>query len=236
MAELPALPKQFSMNIAPHFEIATLFDHETGLTCHFTPVNGTSSDEVEAVREFFISGVNNFGYVGFSREIDNMFHVRSTYVYVTDATDIIMTGRVTPRPVGTIVPFEMGVREDGRFYSLKDQEFVVDINTYTYVRGHYERAMPLLTAGFGYCSKMFGARIAYCLFDIANKRIKRAYLSNGFVLSERFPEPVHFPSFCRKTQGRLDPVRWRVMEWDYRTIESQARIALQRYELSISVG
>jgi hypothetical protein len=26
---------------------------------------------------------------------------------------VVMTCRVTPRPLGTIVPFEMGVREDG---------------------------------------------------------------------------------------------------------------------------
>jgi hypothetical protein len=59
----------------------------------------------------------------------------------------------------------MGLREDGGSYSLGDDEPVVDINTYTYVRGYYEQAMPLLVAGFGYCSKSFNARRAYCLYE-----------------------------------------------------------------------
>lgn len=215
----------------PHSDLAKLSDPANGLICHFVPVDDTTEDLVESVRDMFIASMNNFGYVGFSHEIDNTFHGRSIYVYITEATNIIMTGRVTPRPLGTIVPFEMGVREDGGNYRLEEEEQVVDINTFTYVRGYYERAMPLVIAGFGYCAKTFEARSAYCLYDIANEKIKRAYMSVGFMLSKRFPEPVHFPTFCRQIEGHLEPVRWRVMEWNYETIESHARAAVERYLL-----
>ena len=91
----------------PHSDFAKLYDPLNGLTCHFAPVDGTNDELVESVRDMFIASMNDYGYEGFSREIDNMFHMRSTYVYITDASKIVMTGRVTPRPAGTIVPFEM---------------------------------------------------------------------------------------------------------------------------------
>jgi hypothetical protein len=215
----------------PHSDFAKLYDSANGLTCHFVPVDDTTRDLAESVRDMFVASMNDYGYEGFSREIDNMFHLRSTYVYITEATKIVMTGRVTPRPPGTFVPFEMGVREDGGSYSLDDGEQVVDINTYTYVRGYYERATPLLLAGFGYCSKSFNARRAYCLYDVENEKIERAYLSIGFVFSKRFPELIHFPTFYKRKGDRLEPARWQVMEWDNETIEGQARIAVERYEL-----
>jgi len=114
-------------------------------------------------------------------------------------------------------PFEMGVRENGGSYSLGNEEPVVDINTYTYVRGYYERAMPLLIAGFGYCSKSFNARRAYGLYDVENERIERAYLSVGFVFAKRFPGLLHFPTFYKRKGDRLEPARWQVMEWDNET-------------------
>lgn len=214
-----------------HSDFAKLYDHANGLTCHFVPVDDTTRDLAESVRDMFIASMNDYGYEGYDCEIDSMFHLRSTYVYVTEAAKIVMTGRVTPRPPGTIVPFEMGLREDGGSYSLGDEEPVVDINTYTYVRGYYERAMPLLVAGFGYCSKGYNARRAYCLYDVENERIERAYLSIGFVFSKRFPELIHFPTFYKRKGDRLEPARWQIMEWDNETIEDQARIAVERYEL-----
>jgi hypothetical protein len=214
----------------PHYDFAKLYDPANGLTCHFVPVNDTTNDLVEPVRDMFVASMKNFGYVGFSHKIDNMFHNRSTYVYITEATKMIMTCRVTPRPVGTIVPFEMGVREDGGSYQLNEEEPIVDINTYTYIRGYYEKAMPLLASGLGYYVKTCNARRAYCLYDVRNEKIKRAYLSIGFVISNRFPELIHFPTFCRQTGDHLEPVRWRVMEWDDETIENHARTAVERYE------
>lgn len=217
----------------PHSTFAKLYDPASGLTSHQLPVDGTTGDLVETVREMFIKSMKNFGYEGFSYEIDDVFHIRSTYVYITEANNVVMTCRVTSRPVGTIVPFEMGVREDGGSYYLDEEEPVVDINTYTYVRGYNKKAqaITLLAAGLGYYSKICNARSAYCLYDIANEKIKQAYLSIGFVLSHRFPEPIHFPTFCRQIEGHLEPVRWRIMEWDYETIKRQARSAMEHYDL-----
>ena len=214
-----------------HSDFAKLYDSATGLTCHQVPVDGTTDDLVEPVRDMFIASMNNFGYVGFSYKIDNVFHKRSTYLYITQSNRVVMTCRVTARPSGTIVPFEMGVLEGGDSYRLDEKEQVVDVNTYTYIRGHYEQAMPLLTAGLGHYSKSCNARRAYCLYDIANEKIKRAYLSIGFVLSSRFPEPIYFPTFCRQKGEHLEPVRWRIMEWDYETIKRHAGVAEERYKL-----
>jgi hypothetical protein len=215
----------------PHSDFAVLYDRRHGLTCCHVPVNNRTGELVESVRDMFITSMSNFGYVGFSREIDNIFHQRSTYVYITESDKVVMTCRVTARPPGEIVPLEMGVREDGGSYRLTSEEPVVDINTYTYVRGYYENALPLLTAGLGYYSKACGARRAYCLYDVANAKIKRTYFSIGFVLSQRFPEPIHFPTFCRQMDGRLEPVRWHVMEWDYETINRHAQTAVEDYQL-----
>lgn len=216
----------------PNSDYAVLDDPRNRLTCYQVPVNSTTKDLVESVRDMFITSMNNFGYVGFSREIDNVFHRRSTYLYITESAKVVMTCRVTTRPPGEIVPFEMGMREDGGSYHLTSKERVVDINTYTYVRGYYEHAMPLLAAGLGYYLKAYGARRAYCLYDVANERIKQAYFSIGFVLSNKFPEPIHFPTFCRQIDGHLEPVRWRVMEWDYKTIKRHAHTAVKSTNLS----
>jgi hypothetical protein len=213
-----------------HSKYADLYDPEHGLTCHRVPVDGTTDGLVEPVRDMFIASMTNFGYVGFSREIDDIFHRRSTYVYVTGQTgEVLMTCRVTPRDPGTIVPFEMGLKEDGGSYRLDQDEHVVDINTYTYVPGHYEHSMPLLVAGLGRFARSYCATSAYCLYDIANEKIRRAYTSVGFVLSERFHEPIHFPTFCREVEGQASPVRWRIMSWDEKTIEGHDRSARERY-------
>lgn len=211
---------------------AKLYDHASGLTCHQVPVNATTDALVESVRDIFIASIKEFGYVGYSREIDDVFHKRSAYIYITKSEKVVMTCRVTTRSLGEIMPFEMGLREDGGSYRLAQEEQAVDINTYTYVRGYYEQAMPLLAAGLGYYSKLIGAQSAYCLYDVRNEKIKRAYASIGFVLSSRFPEAIHFPTYCRLMNDRLESVRWSVMEWDFKTIETHARDAEERYLLS----
>lgn len=214
----------------PYPDLALLYDRRNGLTCHQAPVNNTTNDLVESIRDIFIASMNNFGYVGFSREIDNMFHGRSKYIYITELAKVVMTCRVTARPPGEIIPFEMGLRENGGSYHLTDEERVADINTYTYVRGYYEHAMPLLAAGLGHYLKAIHAQRAYCLYDVANEKVKRAYGSIGFALSNRFPEPIYFPTFCRQVNNHLEPVRWRVMEWDYETIKRHAHIAVEDYQ------
>lgn len=213
-----------------HSDFAVLYDPVTELTCHRVPVDGTTRGLVEPVRGLFVACMSNFGYVGFSYEIDDVFHRRSSYIYITDsAGNVIMTCRATRRDSGTVVPFETGLREDGRSYHLSDAPRVVEINTYTYVRGHYDHAMPLLVAGLGQHCKANAAEGAYFLYDVGNDRIRRSYLAVGFTLSERFPEPVHFNSFGRSIGGRLVPTRWRILEWSQETIEGHDRAARERY-------
>lgn len=214
-----------------HSDFAVFYDQAHRLTCHQMAVNETTGELAESIRDMFIASMSNFGYVGFSRTIDDLFQMRSTYIYITESERVVMTCRVTPRPLGTILPFEMGKREDGASYHLDEDESVVDLNTYTYVRGYYDEAMPLLAAGMGHYVKVSNAKRGYCLYDVNNERIKRAYLSVGFNLSSKYPEPIHFPSFCRQIDGQLEPVRWRIMEWTYETVEAHASRAQEAYKV-----
>lgn len=209
-----------------------LYSHKTKLTCNLLKVNQQTEALSEKLRNIFISSMKRYGYIGFSREIDNLFHYCSTYLYITEQTPskIVMIGRVTPRLAGRILPFEMGILEDGSSYTLQTRcEAVADINTFTYVKGYYEDAMPLLTAGFGYCAKLLNAQEAYCLFDVDNDRIKHKYLSVGFTLSDEFPLALVFPTFCKKQDDLIQPVRWRVMKWDYENIKYYADLAKEYY-------
>lgn len=208
-----------------------LHDKKTKLTCHVLQVSGDTEELAEELREMFITSMTNYGYTGFDHDIDNIFHYRSTYLYITDqeSSNIVMVVRVTPRPTGTFLPFEMGLLEDGRSYKLTDAKAVADINTYTYVRGHYY-AMPLITAGFGYCANMLNAQEAYCLFDEENDSIRDKYLSIRFKLSEEFPDPIIFQTFRKKKGDSDEPVRWRIMKWDYPTIKHYANLAKEFYD------
>jgi hypothetical protein len=209
-----------------------LCNPQTDLTCNLIAVNRSTEALAEKLRDMFISSMTNYGYVGFSREIDNIFHYHSIYLYITDQRsedNIIMVGRVTPRLDGKIVPFEMGTLKDKSSYTIKSSEPIVDINTFTYVKGHYERAMPLITAGFGHCASMLNAKKAYCLFDVENDNIRDKYLSIKFTLSEEFPDPVEFESFRKTIGDSSKPVSWRVMEWSDETIKYYADLAKEFY-------
>jgi hypothetical protein len=111
----------------------------------------------------YVARANEFGYVGFSYEIDDIFHLRSTYIYITEAEKVVMVCRATPRPTGTFLPFEMGIREDGDSYKLDENEKAADLASYTHVKGYYQKAFPLLAAGMGRYLKAYGAPTAYSL-------------------------------------------------------------------------
>jgi len=215
---------------------ACLQDKEHGLTYYEVPVDGFTDELVEEIRNMFIARMKDFGYIGFSHDIDNEFHYRSNYVYVANEMGaIVMTSRITNRPIGKIIPFEMGIMENGNSYSLESYENVIDINTYVHVKEYYEHSMPLLAAGFGRHLDNLGVEKAFCLYDVKNFIIKKAYISIGFIPSERFPEPIYFPTFCRRsrrTENGHKRVFWRIMEWDSTTIEHHSRIAKEKYAKS----
>jgi hypothetical protein len=215
------------------FEFACLYDQKHDFTFYAVPAVRSENGLPEKIRNMFIARMERFGYVGFSYEIDNEFHYRSTYVLVGDADgNIVMTSRVTLRPEGTMVPFEYGLRTNGESYKLEAGTQIVDINTYAYSKGHYETAMPLLTAGLGLHVKAKGARGAFCLYDQRNQAIRDSYSSVGFVHSKRFPEPIYFPTFCyrRRPNRDIEQVFWRIMEWDEATIDAHAVRALKDYQ------
>jgi len=105
----------------------------------------------------------------------------------------------------------------------------MDFNTYTYQPGAYEIAMPLQIVGLGHYAKLQGARRAYCLYDVKNDRIRRAYTAFGWEHAPEFPDPIHFPTYGRTEDGYFEPARWRVFEWTEETIDRHDREARERF-------
>ncbi|MES1243365.1 MAG: hypothetical protein ABUT39_17270 [Acidobacteriota bacterium] len=100
--------------------------------------------------------------MGFSWDIDDIFHRRSAYFVITDGSGhLVMMGRGTHRRPGEKLPFEMALREDGSSYVLDPEHPVMDFNTYTYQPGTYEmttsslikQKQPRLEALFGTISQ-----------------------------------------------------------------------------------
>jgi hypothetical protein len=89
--------------------------------------------------------------------------------------------------------------------------------------------MPLLVAGLGSHARLEGARRAFCLYDVRNDRIRRAYTEFGWEHAPEFPDPVHFPTYGRLEDGHFEPTRWRVLEWTEETLERHVRMARERY-------
>jgi hypothetical protein len=109
------------------------------------------SDEI--IRSFYAELVTQFGYTGFSWEIDDIFHRRSIYLVISDgAGNLVMNCRGTHRRPGEILPFEMALRDNGPSYALDPDRPVMDFNTYTYrsaVRVWYSSQAALSEGGAG---------------------------------------------------------------------------------------
>ena len=213
-------------------DFAFIHDPRTGLVCSCVPVNPDTEELTRSVRSFYEERVTQFGYVGFSWEIDDMFHHRSVYLVVSDGSgNLVMTCRGTHRLSGEPLPFELALRDDGTSYVLDPERPVMDFNTYTYQPGAYETAMPLQIVGLGHYAKLQQAQRAYCLYDVKNDRIRRAYTAFGWEHADEFPEPIHFPTYGRMEEGRFEPTRWRVFEWTEETIDRHDREARERFEV-----
>lgn len=205
-------------------------DPATGFVCCRVSVRPETEVLTRALRAYYAERAAQFGYVGFSWEIDDIFHQRSIYIFVTDGSgNLIMTGRGTHRRQSDGLPFEIAIRADGGSYTLDPTRPVVDFNTYTYQRGFYETAMPLQIAGFGCYAKLLGAQRAYCLYDVKNDRILRAYSEYLWEPAPEFPDPIYFPTYGRMEEGHFVPTRWRVLEWTEETIERLDREARERF-------
>ena len=211
-------------------DFAFVVDPESGLMCCRVPVGSQTRELTESVRAFYSDRVAQFGYMGFSWEIDDLFHERSVYLSVVDGSgDLVMNCRGTPRRPGEALPFEMALRDGGPSYALDPERPVMDFNTFTYKPGFYEQAMPLQIAGLGRYARLQGARRAYCLYDVKNDRIRRAYTAYGWEHAPEFPDPVHFPTYGRMEDGLFEPARWRILEWTEETIDRHDRTARERF-------
>jgi hypothetical protein len=214
-------------------DFAFLSDPGAGLACCRVPVASTTAELTEAVRALFIASMDRHGYEEFCREIDDRFHRRSVYVVVIDDADRpVLTSRVTHRGAGDILPCELGRLDDGGSYRVAGDARLVSVNTYTSTpagQGCQNRALPLLMAGLGRCIHQQRADRAFYLQDLSDERLGRTFATAGFVPSEELAEPVHFPTFGRRIGRRLEPTRWRVLEWTADTIAFHARGARVRY-------
>ena len=197
-----------------------ILDSKNGLMCCCVPVIPETEELTRSLRTYYAERVAQFGYVGFSWEIDDVFHRRSVYFVTTDGSgSLVMMARGTHRRPGEELPFEMAVREGGSSYVLDPEHPVMDFNTYTYRPGAYETAMPLEIASWACYANLQEARRAYGLYDMKNDRVLRAYREFAWEHAPEFPDPVHFPTYGRMEDGRFTPTRWGVLEWTKETIE-----------------
>jgi hypothetical protein len=211
-------------------DFAFIHDPATGLVCCRVPVGSATEDLTRSVRTFYAERVAHFGYTGFSWEIDDVFHQRSVYLVVADESgNLVMTSRGTHRLPGEALPFEIALRDGGPSYVLDPGLPVMDFNTYTYRPGTYETAMPLQIAGLGCYARLQGARRAFCLYDVKNDRIRRAYPSFGWEHAPDFPDPIYFPTYGRREEGGFKPAQWRVCHWTEETIERLDKEARRKF-------
>ena len=129
-------------------DFAFIHDPKNGLVCSCVPATPETESLTKAIRVFYAERVTQFGYTGFSWEIDDIFHRRSVYLVVSDgAGNLVMTCRGTHRRPGEVLPFELALRDNGSSYVLDPGRPAMDFNTYTYQPGAYEGAMPLQIIG-----------------------------------------------------------------------------------------
>ncbi len=193
-----------------------------GYNAYVMPVNDETKAWAGHVRDLHKERLAAAGYGGFSNEIDDEYHVVGTYFLVTKGDAIVVTSRVNDRTRSRRFPFEMGQRQNGAHYVLRDSTPSVDINTYSLIPEHVARAMPLLLATLGKYIDSLKARRAFCLVDVRSKRIEEIYRGTGFAYSAEFAEPIVFPTFFRGPNH--EPVAWRIMEWTEEAIRQHREL------------
>ncbi|NKB64331.1 MAG: hypothetical protein GKR95_20185 [Gammaproteobacteria bacterium] len=200
------------VRLAPYLDI-----EQDGYRGYVMPVNGETNQLAVHIRELHKNRLSNAGYQGYDNRIDDEYHKVGHYYFVIKGGTVVLTSRMNDRSQSRRFPFEMGVMDDGCQYVFNEGVPAVDINTYSLVPKHRKKGMPLLLASLGKYAHQMGAKKAFCLVDEANAVVQRIYHDAGFVYSRSYPKPIAFSTFTMKENNK--PVRWKIMEWGFSTIQ-----------------
>jgi hypothetical protein len=198
-------------------------DTENRFICRQIPINEENKEITSRIKSYIKEGFEKAGYEGYSYEFDSYFDPYSNYFYVEDKTGrILATARITDKTKDNLIPFEMGLKDDGTKYKLDEEVHVGDINSFVFSSF---RALPLLYAVTGKFAHLMGMKKGFCLLDESSVRIKKIYLGAGFKYSEKYKDKIYFPTFGKTEKGIFKPTYWSIMEIDYDTILQHSRSA-----------
>ncbi len=203
--------------------LLVLKDGARGLTGREVPVGREHAALIGRLKEYIMDGFVRQGYEGFSPEIDAYYDPFSTYFCVTGAHDELLAAlRITEKTEKNALPLEHGLLRDKSSYRLDEAEPVADANSFV-VTG--PQALPLLFALIARFADRQGIAKGLCLADDDSARFRKIYLSGGFRPSEKYGEPVYFPTFGRTVDGQFRPTWWSVLELDRAAILRHSRAA-----------
>lgn len=235
---LPQNPGPISLKIASWLPIVItpigLEDRKHSFFCRQIPITPENMDVVEAARRIVAGSLSKYGYEGWSNEIDRKNDRHASYFIVYDRKkNIVATSRMIHRREDNTLPLEQGIRPDGTHYSLEGiPEIMIDVNSFYFKRETVNiPALFLLYATMARYATLSGVNRAFCMLDPNNSFIKKLYLKAGFRFSERFTEPIYFPTFGRTVDGKFEPTYWRIMEMGPYRIMFYASLAFKYHQL-----
>ena len=100
---------------------------------------------------------------------------------------------------------------DGGSYRLETEDKVADANSFVFTN---PAALPLLFAAIARFAVRRGIATGLLLADNDSARFKKIYLGGGYKYSEKYAEPIYFPTFGKTVEGRFQPTYWSIMEID----------------------
>lgn len=200
-----------------------LKDKKHNLTCREIPVDREHAAIVARLKEYVINGFTKQGYEGFSPEIDSYYDPFSTYFLVENQSGKLLAAlRITEKTKANALPIEHGLLRDGSSYKLDEKATVADANSFVFTG---TKALPLLFAAIAGFAVKRGIEKGILLADNNSARFKHIYLSGGFKNSDKYPEPIYFPTFGKTIEGKFQPTYWSIMELDRAAIIRHSQAA-----------
>jgi len=190
----------------------TLVDRKNGYICYQLPINDQTMAEIEGARSFVSASLGNYGYVGWSDEIDRSHDQFSTYFIVKNVKgDIVATARITHKTNNNKLPIELGQLVGGSQYSFDEEKGeVIEINSFAYRKGS-RRALLSLFPILGRYASLKGVNRIFCLLDESNERTSALYSAVGFKQLPQYGEKIHFPGYGCEVEGVLHPTCWTIL-------------------------